>query len=137
MKKCVKKLIALIMTASLLISPALFASAAESGPAIEITNYKAYHKAEYRTRIVLRAEVTNPVESGKIEWFINGESAGSGETLEFMLKEYSSVYAVYSYGGQESVKSQSEDFELIDSGFFAKIISFIRSVFGLIPPYEQ
>ena len=68
---------------------------------------------------------------------MSGESAGSGETLEFILKEYSSVYAVYSYGGQESVKSLSEDFELIDSGFFAKIISFFRSLFGLIPPYEQ
>ncbi len=107
--------------------------APEKKPDISIVNYSEERRESYKATLTFTADVENAPDKSSIQWFINGKYAGSGET--YTVKQATADYKVQVklVGADTKVIAESETETVhIDSGFFARIIAFFKSIFRLL-----
>lgn len=107
-------------------------SAAGSGR-IMIANAGRYNgkTLPYRSSVTFRARVKGSVP-GKITWYVDGKEVGTGSshTVRRAEKDFS-IYCTATDGNGKTIVSATENIK-IDSGFFARIIAFLKLIFGVL-----
>lgn len=93
---------------------------------------------KYGETLKLTAEMTSRVEGVSIHWFVDGEKRGDGETFEIKIESGSRTVAVKLVDSEGNVLRDASGNEISDSqqvnvksGFFQKIISFFKDLFGM------
>jgi hypothetical protein len=106
----------------------------EKAPDIEIRNYRSSLKVDYRAKLTFNAEVKN-ADGYEIVWTVNGNKyKGASYTIEKATeKEYKISVSLVKDG--KTVKTSAEETVTVNTGFFAKIIAFFRSLFKALPVY--
>lgn len=107
-------------------------------PEISIKNYTPERKEAYKTTITFTPAVKNRVTNGRVHWIINGEdkaTGGTGYTVEKATETFT-VQVKYFVGNEEVAASEIETVK-IDTGFFAKIVAFFRTIFRRLPDIKQ
>ncbi len=109
-----------------------------SNPIIKIHNYTSSRTVDYRTTITFSAdEVKNPVSGAQIHWFIDGQDKGASDTYTVKeAKKDFTVQAKYVKDGKVLAQSEIETVK-VNTGFFAKLKAFFRSLFGKLPKVVQ
>ena len=104
---------------------------------VSIKNYTSSKTVDYRATVTFTAEVKNAVDGAKVCWFVDGQNKGSGDT--YTVKEATKDYTVqvkYMRGSKVLAESEIETVK-VNSGIFAKLIAFFRSLFGKLPVIVQ
>lgn len=106
-------------------------------PTIEIRNFKANMTVGYRASVTFTADSAYPVNSAYIHWFINGKDVGAGDSYTRKEAEKTfTVQAKYIIGGKTVAESQTETVN-VRAGIFARLIAFLRGLFGRLPVVVQ
>lgn len=111
----------------------------EGKPNVSIKAFSEYNgkTLDYRTTLTLHAHAPYNPDSSVI-WFVNGEKAGSGDSLtlrEMRNSEYI-IQAKIIENGETAALSQTETVK-IKTGFFARVIAFFRALFNRLPEINQ
>ena len=126
-------------TVSTLISHTLYAHWQDSSvltPTIVIKNYAETKKIDYRTTITFTAQTKNAAGM-EVHWFVNGEDYATGEqcTIKEAKKDFT-IQAKLMLRGTAIASSMIENVK-VNSGLFARLIAFFRSIFGSLPKVAQ
>ncbi len=96
-------------------------------------------KYDYRTTITFHADVENALPGGEIRWYVDDKPVGSGS--DYTAKEIKNSFkmqAKYFVGNTEYPDAASGvETVNINTGFFAKIVAFFRSLFNKLPVITQ
>lgn len=122
-------------------SDGLYTSTAEITviePDIKIKNNTGSKTINYGETLRLTAEITDEAPDMKIWWFVNGEKSAEGKTFEISPKNGSTEVTVKLINKNQTVFIDKNSDEISDSqtvsvksGFFQKIISFFKNLFGM------
>lgn len=105
---------------------------------IKIKNNPGDKTINFGETLVLTAETTNPPDNTSVYWYIDGIKSGEGLTFEVspekgninvtakLVDDYGTV--VKDSFGKDVLDSQTVS---VKSGFFQKLISFFKNLFGL------
>ena len=109
-------------------------------PKVVIRNFtQSTEKYDYRSTITFHADVENALPGGEIRWYVDDKPVGSGS--EYTAKEIKNSFklqAKYFAGGTEYPEAASGvETVNINTGFFAKIVAFFRSLFNKLPVITQ
>ena len=109
-------------------------------PKVVIQNFTASSKAyDYRSSITFKADVENKLPSGQIHWFVDGKDVHTGDSYTAEnVKHGFSLQAKYYVDGKEIPEAATETEKVnVNTGFFARLKAFFRSLFGLLPKVTQ
>lgn len=105
---------------------------------VSIKNNPAEAKIKYGETIRLTAVVEKPVEGTAIFWFVDGEKAAEGETFSLTFESGSKTVEVKIVDASGKVLQNEKGEDIADSqtvtvkaGFFQKLISFFKNLFGM------
>lgn len=105
---------------------------------IKIKNNSSSKTINYGESLRLTAIVTNQPSNAKICWYIDGVKAGEGDFLYVSFEsgtKYVTVKLVYDNGAlcedTESNEISDSQTVTVKSGFFQKIVSFFKNLFGM------
>ncbi len=103
---------------------------------IEIRNYKNSVSVSYRTTCTFT--YTGSLPSGTtVQWYINGQNRGTGNSVTVsQAKSDFTVKCVAVNNGKIIAESQTQTVH-VDTGFFAKLVAWFKSLFGSLPTYNQ
>ena len=103
---------------------------------IEIKNYKNSVSVSYRTTCTFT--YTGSLPSGTtVQWYINGQNRGAGNSVTVsQAKSDFTVKCVAVNNGKIIAESQTQTVH-VDTGFFAKLVAWFKSLFGSLPSYNQ
>ena len=107
-------------------------------PTIQIKNFTATKNVDYKTTLTFTALATDVPDGAEIQWFVNNERAGTGETCK--VEKATADYTVQAklIGSDGSVLAESEiETVKVNTGFFAKLIAFFKGLFGSLPVITQ
>lgn len=109
-------------------------------PKVVIRNFtQSTEKYDYRSTITFHADVENALSGGEIHWYVDDKPVGSGS--DYTAKEIKNSFklqAKYFAGGTEYLEAASGvETVNINTGFFAKIVAFFRSLFNKLPVITQ
>ena len=106
-------------------------------PTVEIRNFVAEKKVDYRATVTFTASVKNPVDGAAIHWFVDGKDVGTGDsyTVKEAKKSYTLV-AKYMQDGAVLAESEIETVT-VKNGFFDKLKAFFRALFKKLPVLAQ
>lgn len=105
---------------------------------LKIKNNPVTKTINYGELLRLTAEITNKPENAKIYWYVDGIKDAEGEIFE-ILPESSRVTVtakLVDAGGNAILDSQGNEISdtetvTVKSGFFQKLISFFKNLFGI------
>lgn len=107
-------------------------------PDIKIKNNTGLKTINYGETLRLTAEITNEAPDMKIWWFVNGEKSAEGKTFEISPENGSTEVTVKLVNKNQTVFIDKNGDEISDSqtvsvksGFFQKLISFFKNLFGM------
>ena len=104
-------------------------------PDIEIKNYKDSFEVDYKSKVIISTTISAP-EGYEIEW--QDGTKGPVYTIgQATQKEYKVQAKLVRLSDRETVKTTHEETIKVNTGFFAKIIAFFRSLFNALPVYED
>ncbi len=105
---------------------------------VMIQNYTPTRTEAYKTTMTFTAETADMPSDASVHWFINGTDRGTGDkfTVEKATSDYTVQVKVLDKNGNVLSESETETVK-INSGFFARLIAFFRSLFGLLPKVTQ
>ncbi len=106
-------------------------------PTIVIKNYTETKKIDYRTTITFTAQTTNAPSGSEVHWFVDGKDTATGN--QFTKKDAKSSFTVQAklmLGKTTLATSMTENVK-VNSGIFARIAAFFRSIFGSLPKVTQ
>ncbi len=105
---------------------------------ISIKNNPGSKTISYGEKLRLTATVANAPEGAKVYWYVDGVKKGEGETFEVSPGEKSVKVTVklvdsngetiVNYNGEEASDEQTVN---VNSGFFQKLASFFKNLFGV------
>lgn len=102
---------------------------------VKIKNNPGTKTIDYGEKLRLTAETANLPEGAKICWYVNGQQKSEGTTFEVSPSSGSVEVTVMivdengnPYNAPETTDSQ---YVTVNSGFFKKIISFFKNLFGI------
>lgn len=103
---------------------------------IEIKNYKSSVSVSYRTTCTFT--YTGSLPSGTtVQWYVNGQNRGGGNSVTVsQAKSDFTVKCVAVNNGKIIAESQTQTVR-VDTGFFAKLVAWFKSLFGSLPSYNQ
>lgn len=103
---------------------------------IEIRNYKNSVSVSYRTTCTFT--YTGSLPSGTtVQWYVNGQNRGTGNSVTVsQAKSNFTVKCVAVNNGKIIAESQTQTVH-VDTGFFAKLVAWFKSLFGSLPSYNQ
>ncbi len=108
-------------------------------PVIKIRNYVPTRTVDYRTTIKFSVdEVKNPVSGAYVHWYVNGKEEGAGsdnKTVSNVTRDFT-IQAKYVKDGTVLAESDVETVQ-VNTGFFARLKAFFRSIFGSLPKVVQ
>ncbi|MBR3620086.1 MAG: leucine-rich repeat protein, partial [Clostridia bacterium] len=102
-------------------------------PDIEIKNYKKNLKVDYKAKVMVGTTINAP-EGYEIVWQ-DGTKGPVYTISQATQKEYKIQAKLVRLSDGKAVKSTSEETVTVNTGFFAKIIAFFRSLFNALPEY--
>lgn len=106
-------------------------------PEVEIEHYVESMKVDYRATVTFSATVENATAGAQIHWFVDGKDVGTGDkTAVKEAKKSYTIQAKYILDGETLAESKAEKVN-VDTGFFAKLIAFFRSLFKKLPVIAQ
>jgi len=107
-------------------------------PVIKIKNNPGTKTINYGECLRLTAEITNRPQNTKIWWYVNGIKVAEGETFEISPESgrVTITAKLIDDGGNAIFDSQSNEVSdsetvTVNSGFFQKLISFFKNLFGM------
>lgn len=102
-----------------------------------INNYVSSRSVQYKASVSFSAPGDIP-EGATVHWIVNGRDAAQGGTYtnEKATGTYTVQSKVVDASGNVIAESEIETVN-VNTGFFAKLIAFFRSLFGLLPVIEQ
>lgn len=105
-----------------------------NGLEITIKNYMKSLSVDYKSKLTFNSDVKN-VDGYKIVWTVNGSTKeGASYTIDQATeKEYRVSSSIMKDG--KIVKTSAEEVIYVNTGFFTRIITFFRSLFGKLPVY--
>ena len=105
---------------------------------VKIKNNSGSKTIYYGETLCLTATTTNMPADVKIYWYVDGEKRGEGETFNVNFKNGTKTVEVKLVDSNGNVLKDAGENEIKDSesvtvkgGFFQKIISFFKNLFGL------
>ncbi len=102
---------------------------------VNIKNNPGTKTIKYGEKLRLTAETANLPEGAKLYWYVDGEKKGEGTTFEVSPKSGSvevTVKVVDKNGNPYSEPETSDSQRVaVKAGFFQKIISFFKNLFGM------
>lgn len=105
---------------------------------VKIKNNSGSKTINYGETLCLTATTTNMPADVKIYWYIDGEKKGEGETFNVNFKNGTKTVEVKLFDSNGNVLKDADGNEIKDSesvtvkgGFFQKIISFFKNLFGM------
>ncbi|MBR3620017.1 MAG: InlB B-repeat-containing protein, partial [Clostridia bacterium] len=106
----------------------------EKIPEVSIKGYTKSLPVDYKAKLTFNANVKN-ADGYKVVWSVNGnKTEGNSLTIEQAKeKEYKISVSLVKDG--KTVKTSAEETVTVNTGFFAKIIAFFRSLFRALPVY--
>ena len=106
--------------------------------AISIRNNTGSKTINYGETLKLTATTTNMPDDSKIYWFVDGVKQGEGDVFEVSFDSGSKIVSAKLIGADGNVLKDVNGNEISDtetvtvkSGFFQKIISFFKNLFGI------
>lgn len=110
-------------------------TAPTTSPTISIKNNSGSATINYGETLKLTAVTANKPDDAKIEWYVDGVKKGEGETFS-VSPESGSVNVTVKLvdkDGNESYGTNVSDSQTVKvkSGFFQKLISFFKNLFGI------
>ena len=125
-------------------SPFIIAEVTDETTSISINRVNGEKVLKYGEQLKLTAIVENMPENAMIEWYINGKAVGEGETYTTPVAESDFTVEVKIVDEEGEVLHDVENEEIADSqtvtvkaGFFQKLISFFKNLFGISRIVEQ
>ena len=105
-------------------------------PTIAIKNYAETKKIDYRTTITFSAQTKNAAGM-EVHWFVNGEDYATGN--DCTIKDAKKSFTIQAKLMLRDVKMAESAIEnvKVNSGIFARLIAFFRSIFGGLPTVTQ
>lgn len=107
----------------------------EAAPTVSIKNNTGSKTINYGETLRLTANTSNMPADAKIFWYVDGDKAGEGTTFEVSPESGSVEVTVKvvdadgnNYAGADISDSQKVS---VKSGFFQKLISFFKNLFGI------
>ncbi|MBR4451871.1 MAG: leucine-rich repeat protein [Clostridia bacterium] len=106
-------------------------------PGISIRNYRETLPVDYKSKLVFRITSTSKIsDEYKIIWSTGDE--GTTCTIDKATeKEYKISAKLIKKSDNSTVAVTKEETVTVNTGFFAKIIAFFRSLFHTLPMYED
>lgn len=102
---------------------------------VNIKNNPGTKTIKYGEKLRLTAETANMPDGAKIYWYVDGAKKGEGTTFEVSPTSGSVEVTVKIVDRNGNPYAESETSEsqrvAVDSGFFQKIISFFKNLFGM------
>ncbi len=105
---------------------------------VKIKNNNGSNTIKYGETLCLTAITTNMPADAKIYWYIDGEKKGEGETFNVSFESETKTVEVKLVDSNGNVLKNASGNEIKDServtvkgGFFQKIISFFKNLFGM------
>lgn len=105
---------------------------------LKIKNNPGTKTINYGELLRLTAEVTDKPENTMIWWYVNGSKKGEGETFEISPQSGSVTITakLVDTNGNAILNSQGNEISdsetvTVNSGFFQKLISFFKNLFGI------
>ncbi len=105
---------------------------------LKIKNNNGAKTINFGETLRLTAETTNQPENTLVWWYVNGIKSGKGNTFEVAPKNGSVLVTAKLVNADETVVKDIDGNEISDSqivtsksGFFQKLISFFKNLFGL------
>ena len=107
-------------------------------PTIQIRNYVPTLNVSWRTTLKLNAVVENAPEGATVHWFYNGEDRLTDDHCYiYNCRNTFTIQAkLISKDGEVLAESDVETITA-SGGFFTKLISFFKGLFGRLPYIEQ
>ena len=113
-------------------------NAAKIKPTIKVKNNNGAKTINYGETLRLTAIVTNKPADATVVWYVDGAEAGEGETFNVSFESGTKTVEVKLVDTNGNVHKDSNGNEIYDServtvkgGFFQKIISFFKNLFGM------
>ena len=107
---------------------------------VYILGYTQVKKIDYLTTITFRVKVFNEPDEYEVHWIIDGVDTGTGNgdgtCTVFRAKKDFTVSAKVVCEGESSKPSAEEKVD-VDTGFFARIIGWIRRITGRLHTITQ
>lgn len=106
---------------------------------ISINGYTPERTEDYKTTMRFSATATLPPDGAEIHWFIDGVDRGTGESFSVRRAKESytvQVKLIDGYDGEIFAESETENV-YIHTGFWAKVLAFLRMIFFLLPDITQ
>ncbi|MCR4615329.1 MAG: InlB B-repeat-containing protein [Clostridiales bacterium] len=105
---------------------------------LEISGYKSSIKVDYKTTVTFSYIAEKLPEDAEVHWFIGGKDMGTGGTytVKKAKKNYTVQLKALDKKGEVIAESEVETVN-VKQGFFAKLVAFFRSIFGLLPKITQ
>ena len=112
-------------------------TSAGTEPSITIKGFGDSYSAAYRTTFRFHIETSNIPADAQIQWYLNGKKTNAvGPIAKYdEAKSDFTVQAVVVQNGKIIAKSQVVNVH-VNSGFFARLVAFFRSLFGTLPYVE-
>ena len=108
-------------------------------PTVAIRNFVEYRKEGYKTTMHFGAETTLPPDGSTVHWFLDNADSGTGET--FTVRRAKASYTVQAKLIDEdgtTVLAESEvEHVTIQTGFWAKLLAFLRMLVFMLPNITQ
>lgn len=105
---------------------------------VSIKNNPSEAKIKYGETLRLTAVVEKPVDGTAIFWFVDGEKAAEGETFSLTFESGTKTVEVKIVDASGTVIQNENGEDIADSqtvtvkaGFFQKLISFFKNLFGM------
>lgn len=107
-------------------------------PTVWIDRYVEVRTVDYRSTITFSATAGNLPANAEVQWFVNGEYAGSGTsyTAANVRADFRIQAAVVDSYGNIRARSGTETVK-VNHGFFARLVAFFRNLFGKLPVIIQ
>ena len=105
---------------------------------VSIKNNPGAKTIKYGENLLLTAITTNMPNGVKIYWYVDGTKQGEGETFNVSFESGAKKVEVKLVDANGNILKNADGYELSDSesvtvnsGFFQKIISFFKNLFGM------
>ncbi|MBQ6267107.1 MAG: leucine-rich repeat domain-containing protein [Clostridia bacterium] len=107
---------------------------------VKINNYTESRSVDYKTTITFTAITTDAPDGATVHWFVNDKDVGTGVGETYTVKQATADYTVQAklIGRDGTVLAESEvETVNVNTGFFARLVAFFRSIFGSLPVIVQ
>lgn len=107
-------------------------------PAVQIRNYVSSRKIGYGASVQFTAQTVNIPEDAVVIWLKDGEAraVGGTYTVHNAYQDYTVQLKVVGGDGAELAASETETV-VVRTGFFARLMAFLRDLFGRVSVIEQ